>query len=197
MGYQSLVQKQAPTFVADAVKGTDFVSVNLESYKGKWVVLFFYPLDFTFVCPTEITAFNDHVEEFRKLDTEIIGASVDSKFSHLAWANLPRKEGGLGPINFPIVADLTKKISEDYGVLIEGAGIALRGLFIIDPDGKVAYQVVHDLGIGRNVQETLRVLQAIQYTREHGEVCPANWTPGADSMKGDPKGSQEWFKKHG
>ena len=197
MGYQSLVQKPAPTFVADAVKGTDFVTVNLESYKGKWVVLFFYPLDFTFVCPTEITAFNDHVEEFRKLNTEIIGASVDSKFSHLAWANLPRKEGGLGPINFPIVADLTKKISEDYGVLIEGAGIALRGLFIIDPDGKVAYQVVHDLGIGRNVAETLRVLQAIQYTREHGEVCPANWTPGADSMKGDPKGSQEWFKKHG
>ena len=141
MGYQSLVQKPAPTFVADAVKGTDFVTVNLESYKGKWVVLFFYPLDFTFVCPTEITAFNDHVDEFKKLHTEIIGASVDSKFSHLAWANLPRKEGGLGPINFPIVADITKKISEDYGVLIEGAGIALRGLFIIDPEGKVAYQV--------------------------------------------------------
>jgi peroxiredoxin 3 len=194
---QPFVTQIAPTFTATAVQGQDFVNLDLASYRGKWVVLFFYPLDFTFVCPTEITAFSDAIDSFKKLNAEVIGVSVDSQFSHLAWINTPRAKGGLGEIRFPLVADLTKKISEDYGVLIPGAGIALRGLFVIDPEGRVAYQTVHDLGIGRSVPETLRVLQAIQYVKEHGEVCPANWTPGADTMKGDPKGSQEYFKNHG
>jgi len=191
-----LVTAQAPTFVAKAVSGKEFVTVDLASYKGKWVVLFFYPLDFTFVCPTEITAFSDRIEDFRKLNAEILGVSVDSEYSHLAWIQTPRSKGGLGEIHYPLVSDISKKISSDYGVLVE-PGIALRGLFIIDPEGKIAYQVVHDLGIGRNVDETLRVLQALQYTRAHGEVCPANWTPGADTMKADPVGAQEFFQKHG
>jgi len=196
MSNQPFVTQTAPTFVAPAVKGHEITQLDLATYRGKWVVLFFYPLDFTFVCPTEITAFSDEIESFKKLGAEVIGVSVDSQFTHLAWINTPRAEGGLGEIRFPLVADLTKQISSDYGVLLP-AGIALRGLFVIDPEGKIAYQTVHDLGIGRSTSETLRVLQAIQYTREHGEVCPANWTPGADTMKGDTNGSKAYFKKHG
>ncbi|MBP7125950.1 peroxiredoxin [Myxococcota bacterium] len=191
-----LVTTQAPQFIAKAVSGKEFVTVDLASYRGKWVVLFFYPLDFTFVCPTEITAFSDRIEEFRKRNAEILGVSVDSEYSHLAWIQTPRSKGGLGEIHYPLVSDISKKISSDYGVLVD-PGIALRGLFIIDPEGKIAYQVVHDLGIGRSVDETLRVLDAIQYTRIHGEVCPANWTPGSDTMKADPEGAQEFFRKHG
>ena len=196
MAYESLVQKQAPTFKADAVINGEFGTVDLSNLRGKWVVLFFYPLDFTFVCPTEITAFSDASERFKKLNAEVIGVSVDSKYSHLAWVNTPRGDGGLGPLKIPLVADMTKAISRDYGVLIEADGTALRGLFVIDPDGRVAYQVVHDLNIGRNVGEVVRVLEALQYSKEHGEVCPANWTPGEDGMKEDVKGSKAWFKKH-
>ncbi|MBI4666430.1 MAG: peroxiredoxin [Nitrospinae bacterium] len=193
----TLVQQAAPDFSADAVMpDKTFKQIRLSDYRGKWLVLFFYPLDYTFVCPTEITALSDRASDFTKLGAEVVGCSVDSKFTHLAWMETPRAKGGLGSISFPLLADLTKKISSDYGVLIP-AGIALRGLFIIDPDGKVAYEVVHDLGIGRNVNETLRVLEAIQTTRKTGEVCPADWKPGADTMKGDPKGSQEYFSKHG
>ncbi|MBM4394613.1 MAG: peroxiredoxin [Deltaproteobacteria bacterium] len=195
MSNLSLVQKQAPDFVADAVTGGEFATVKLSAYKGKWAVLFFYPLDFTFVCPTEITAFNDALDEFHKANAEVIGVSVDSKYTHLAWSNTPRAEGGLGKLRIPLVADISKRIATDYGVLVE-PGIALRGLFIVDPDGKVAYQVVHDLGIGRSVDETLRVLRALQFSREHGEVCPANWTPGRDTMKGDPVGAKAYFSKH-
>lgn len=193
----TLVAKNAPTFQADAVLGTDFTTVNLEKYRGRWTVLFFYPLDFTFVCPTEITAFSEAHSKFRELNADVIGVSVDSKFSHLAWVKTPRKQGGLGEIKYPLVSDINKVISRDYGVLLEGAGVALRGLFIIDPDGKVAYEVVHDLGIGRNVEETLRVLKAIQTVRETGEVCPANWHKGDDTMKPDTMESQKWFNKHG
>lgn len=191
----TLVQKTAPDFTADAVLGTDFTTVTLSKYRGKWVVLYFYPLDFTFVCPTEITAFEDHLEEFKKLNTEVIGVSTDSKFSHLGWVNTPRNEGGLGKLRYPLVADFTKKIASDYGVLLEG-GMALRALFIIDPDGKVAYQTVHDLNIGRNTREVLRVLQALQFSKTHGEVCPADWEPGKEAMKPDPTGSKEYFRKH-
>ncbi len=191
----SLVTREAPKFATDAVVGHEFKEISLDDYKGKWVVLFFYPLDFTFVCPTEITAFSDHYDKFAAAGAEILGCSVDSKFSHLAWVNLPRNQGGLGKINFPLLADLTKDISRDYGVLLD-AGIALRGLYIIDPEGNVAFEVVHDLGIGRNVEEVLRVLKAIQKTRETGEVCPANWHEGDDTMKGDPDGSREWFGAH-
>jgi len=172
-----------------------FKEIKLSDYKGKWVVLFFYPLDFTFVCPTEITAISERYSDFKALDAEVLGVSVDSHFSHLAWKNTSRKEGGLGEIAYPLVADLKKTISTEYGVLLD-AGIALRGLFIINPEGAVQYQVIHDLGIGRNVDETLRVLKAIQTVAKTGEVCPANWSEGSDTMKGDPEGSKEYFQSH-
>ena len=159
------------------------------------MVLFFYPLDFTFVCPTEIIAFSTQTEEFRKRSTEVIGVSIDSKFSHLAWRNTDRKKGGLGKIAYPLVADMDKKISADYDVLLD-AGIALRGLFLIDKKGVVQHQLINNLPLGRNIDEALRMVDALQYFENNGEVCPANWTQGADSMKPDPKGSQEYFEKH-
>ncbi|VAX22601.1 Alkyl hydroperoxide reductase subunit C-like protein [hydrothermal vent metagenome] len=192
------VQSPAPDFKATAVMPNKTFKENLSlaDYKGKWVVLFFYPLDFTFVCPTEITAFSDRVGDFKELGAEVLGCSVDSHFTHLAWVETPRAKGGLGEIAYPLIADLTKKIGEDYGVMLPN-GITLRGLFIIDPEGNLRYQVVHDLGIGRNVDETLRVLAAIQSVDKTGEVCPADWKPGADTMKPDPVGSQEYFATHG
>ncbi len=189
-----LVQAQAPDFKGMAVVNKEFKEISLKDYKGKWLCLFFYPLDFTFVCPTEITAFSDRVEDFKKMNCEIVGASIDSQFSHLAWINTPRAQGGLGDIKFPLLADLNKEAAKNYQVLVEG-GVALRGLFLINPQGKIAYQVVHDLGVGRSVDETLRVLEAFQYVEKNGEVCPANWKKGSDTMKPDPKGSQEYFKK--
>jgi peroxiredoxin (alkyl hydroperoxide reductase subunit C) len=147
---------------------------SLDSYKGKWLVLFFYPLDFTFVCPTEITAMSDRMADFRAADAEVLGVSTDSVYSHRAWIKTPRDQNGLGNLEFPLAADTTLKTSRDYGVLIEEKGIALRGLFIIDPEGVLRYSVVHDLNIGRSVEETLRVLQALQA----GGLCPANWKPG-------------------
>jgi len=188
----TLVQKDAPDFKAEALVGKTFKEVKLKDYEGKWVVLFFYPLDFTFVCPTEITAFSDRHDEFKKLGAEVLGCSVDSKFSHLAWSQTPRKEGGLGEIKYPILADITKKIARDYGVLVNDA-IALRGLFLISPKGKVAYSVVHDLSVGRSVDETLRVIKAFQQTEKTGEVCPANWNDGKKTMKPDPVKSKEYF----
>jgi len=166
-----LVGKSAPDFKLNAVTGDgkDFVEVKLEDYKGKWLVLFFYPLDFTFVCPTEITGYSKHIEKFKALGAEVVGVSVDSEHSHKAWIN-----GDLGPINFPLASDMTKKVSEDYGILIEEAGIALRGLFIINPDGVLQYSVVHDLNVGRSVDETLRVLQALKT----GGLCPIDWEEG-------------------
>ncbi len=192
------VGQKAPDFTAEAVVGKEFKKISLSDYKGKYVVLFFYPLDFTFVCPTEITAFSDKADEFAKHNTQIIGVSVDSKFSHLAWINVPRKEGGLGEIKFPLVADITKDISRSYQVLIEEAGIALRGVFIIDSKGILKVQMVNNNNIGRNVDEVLRLVQADQFTESHpGEVCPANWTPGSEAMKADVVKSKEYFSKHG
>jgi alkyl hydroperoxide reductase subunit AhpC len=188
----TLVQKDAPDFKAEALVGKGFQEIQLADYKGKWVVLFFYPLDFTFVCPTEITAFSDRHAEFKKLGAEIIGCSVDSKFSHLAWANTARKDGGLGDIKYPLLADITKQIARAYGVLVNDA-VALRGLFLITPKGKVAYSVVHDLGVGRSVDETLRVIAAFQQVEKTGEVCPANWNTGKKTMKADPVKSKEYF----
>jgi alkyl hydroperoxide reductase subunit AhpC len=192
----TLVQQKAPDFKAQAVVNKEFKDVSLSDYKGKWVVLFFYPLDFTFVCPTEITAFSDRIEEFKKLNTEVIGASVDSKFSHLAWVNTDRKQGGLGDIKYPLVADMTKSIARDYGVLIENAGHTLRGLFLINPEGVVKYAVVHDNSVGRNVDETLRVIQAFQHNAETGEVCPANWSKGKDTIKPNVNASKSYFQKN-
>lgn len=162
-------------------------------------MLFFYPLDFTFVCPTEIIAFSDRVNEFKALGAEVVGVSVDSHFSHLAWINTDRKKGGLGKLEYPLLADLTKQISRDYGVLLEDAGISLRGLFIIDPNGVVRQITINDLPVGRSVDETLRLIKAFQYFEKHGEVCPANWDPekNKDTIKPDVSGSKSYFEKHG
>jgi alkyl hydroperoxide reductase subunit AhpC len=189
------VQQPAPDFTATAVVGGAFKEIKLSDYRGKYVILFFYPLDFTFVCPTEIVGFDAKVNEFEKRGAQVIGVSVDSHFSHLAWEKTPRNEGGIGDIGYPIVADLTKGISRDYGVLLEGAGIALRGLFLIDKEGKLRHMVVNDLPIGRSVDEALRVLDALQFHEKHGEVCPADWHPGEATMKPDPVGSKEYFSK--
>lgn len=188
------VGQLAPDFEATAVVDQEFQTIKLSNYRGKYVVLFFYPLDFTFVCPTEITAFSDRYAEFSALNTEILGVSVDSQFSHLAWIQTSRKEGGLGDLAYPLVADLKKEISTAYNVLDPAEGIALRGLFIIDKDGTVQHATINNLGFGRSVDETLRVLQAIQYVQSHpDEVCPANWQPGAATMNPDPVKSKEFF----
>jgi alkyl hydroperoxide reductase subunit AhpC len=191
------VGQPAPEFTAEAVVNKQFKDVSLADYRGKYVVLFFYPLDFTFVCPTEITAFSDRAAEFEGLNTQIIGASVDSKFSHLAWVETPRDRGGLGDVEFPLVADITKKIARDYQVLLEDDGITLRGLFIIDPEGELKIQMVNDNNIGRNVDEVLRLVKALQYNAKHGEVCPANWNPGDDTIVPEVEGSKAYFSSHG
>lgn len=170
-----------------------FKKINLASFKGKYVVLFFYPLDFTFVCPTEIRQFSDQFKQFQELNTEVIAASVDSEFSHLAWSNLDRKKGGLGKLEIPILADKTKAISRAYGVLNEDDGTAYRGVFIIDPKGNLRQFTVNDNPVGRNTDEVLRLLKAFQFVEEHGEVCPANWKPGAATMKPNTKEAVEDF----
>jgi peroxiredoxin (alkyl hydroperoxide reductase subunit C) len=177
---ERLVGKQAPGFSMETAlgNGIDFGNTSLSDYKGKWLVLFFYPLDFTFVCPTEITALSDAASEFKKLNTEVLGVSTDSKFSHRAWINTPKDSDGLGKLNFPLAADLTHSVSRDYGVLIEEEGIALRGLFIINPEGELKYQVVNHNDVGRSVNETLRVLQALQ----SGGLCAMNWKPGDKNL---------------
>jgi len=158
--------------------GEEFGKASLADYRGKWLILFFYPMDFTFVCPTEITALSDAYEQFEELDTEILGVSTDSVYTHRAWINMPREDNGLGKLNFPLAADLTHKVARDYGVLVEEKGVAQRGLFIIDPEGELKYQVVTDDNVGRSVEETLRVLQALQA----GGLCPANWKPGMNML---------------
>lgn len=188
------VGQVAPDFKATAVIDQEFKDISLSDYRGKYVVLFFYPLDFTFVCPTEITAFSDRAEEFTKLNTQILGVSVDSAFSHLAWIQTDRKSGGVGDLNYPLVADLKKEISTAYNVLDPDAGIALRGLFIIDKEGVIQHATINNLAFGRNVEETLRTLQAIQYVQAHpDEVCPAGWQPGDKTMIPDPVKSKEFF----
>ena len=188
------VGQQAPDFTATAVFDQEFQEIKLSQYRGKYVVLFFYPLDFTFVCPTEITAFSDRYGEFSSKDTEVLGVSVDSEYSHLAWLQTDREAGGLGDVAYPLVSDLNKTIAKDYNVLDEEAGVAVRGLFIIDPDGVIMHATVNNLPVGRNVDETLRVLQAFQHIRSHpDEVCPADWTPGDATMNPDPVKSKEYF----
>ncbi len=187
------VGQTAPDFKATAALGKDeFKELSLSDFKGKWLVLFFYPLDFTFVCPTEINAFSDEIEKFKKLGAEVVGVSVDSHFTHNAWAKTSRKEGGIEGLKYPLLADINKDIARDYGVLL-GGGVALRGLFIIDPNGTLQYQTVNFLSFGRSTDETLRVLQAIQTTQKTGEVCPANWQPGSQTMKPDTVGSKQYF----
>lgn len=193
----SLVTKKAPDFTAVAVMpDNSFKEISLADYRGKHTILFFYPLDFTFVCPTEIIAFDKHLEEFQKLDCQVIGASIDSQYSHWAWKNTPVKKGGIGNIRYPIIADITKQISRDYGVLLEADGVALRGLFLIDKDGVIRHEVVNDLGLGRSALEALRVLNALQHLEKYGEVCPADWHEGEEAMKPTADGVAHYLAEH-
>jgi len=188
------VGQVAPDFTATAVVDQEFKTIKLSDYRGKYVVLFFYPLDFTFVCPTEITAFSDRYGEFNKINTEVLGASVDSEFSHLAWTQSDRKEGGIGNIAYPLVADLKKEISTAYNVLDPEAGVSLRGLFIIDKEGIIQHSTINNLSFGRSVDETLRTLKALQYVQSHpDEVCPAGWQEGDKTMVPDPTKSKVYF----
>lgn len=180
IGVLATVGQPAPDFIMKTTADLDSLSstASLADYAGKWLVLFFYPLDFTFVCPTEITALSDRYEEFASLGTDILGVSTDSVYSHRAWINTPRANNGLGNLNYPLASDATQVVSADYGVLIPEEGIALRGLFIIDPNGILQYAVINNLNIGRSVDETLRVLEALQT----GGLCPANWKPGQKTL---------------
>jgi peroxiredoxin (alkyl hydroperoxide reductase subunit C) len=192
----TLVTKEAPDFTAQAVMpDNSFAELKLSSYRGKYVLLFFYPLDFTFVCPSEIIAFDAALAKFQKKNAQVIGCSVDSHFTHLAWKNTPRKQGGIGPIQFPLVADLNKQISRDFGVLLD-AGIALRGLFLIDKAGIVRHALINDLPLGRSVDEAIRVLDALQFHEENGDVCPANWHQGEEAMKPTAEGVASYLAKH-
>ena len=191
-----LVGKKAPDFKATAVvNGTDFKDIKLSDFQGKYVVMFFYPLDFTFVCPTELHAFQEKLDMFKKHNCEVIGVSIDSHFSHMAWLNTPKTEGGIKGVTYPVVSDIHKTISRDYDVLIPDAGVALRGTFLIDKNGVVQQQTINNLPLGRNVDEMLRLLEALQYTEEHGEVCPANWKKGETAMKPTQTGLKSYFKK--
>jgi len=192
----SLVTNSAPDFKAQAVMpDNSFQEISLSDYKGKYVVLFFYPLDFTFVCPTEIIAFDKKLDEFKKRKTEVIGVSVDSHFSHWAWKNTDPANGGIGNIRYPLVADIKKEIAANYGVLFDGS-IALRGLFLIDKEGVVRHAVINDLPLGRNVDEVLRMIDALQFFEANGEVCPANWKQGEDAMKPSAEGVASYLAAH-
>lgn len=193
-----LVTKPAPTFTAKAVMPDNSFKndFKLEDYRGKYVVLFFWPLDFTFVCPTEILEHNHKLAEFEKRGAQVIGVSTDSHYSHLAWKNVAVEDGGIGDVQFPMVADFSKKISRDYGVLLEDAGVALRGSFLIDKEGNVQHMVVNNLDMGRNIDEMLRMVDALKFTEEHGEVCPANWHEGEEAMKPSVDGVKDFLHKH-
>jgi peroxiredoxin (alkyl hydroperoxide reductase subunit C) len=193
-----LIGQKAPDFTAKAVLPDNTIKedFSLADIKGRYVVLFFYPLDFTFVCPTEILEFDRKLAEFKERGAEVIGVSIDSQFSHLAWKNTPVEKGGIGNVQYPLVADLNKQISRDYGVLLDGPGIALRGTFLIDREGVVKAAVLHHPDLGRNIDETIRVLDALQHTEKHGEVCPANWRDGEDAMKPTAEGVSNYLSKH-
>ena len=192
----SLVTKSAPDFTAQAVMGNNaFEDLTLSSYKGKYVVLFFYPLDFTFVCPSEIIAHDKRLAEFKKRGAEVIGVSIDSHFTHLAWRNTAINDGGIGPVQFPMVADMNHSITQSFGVE-HPDGVALRASFLIDRDGVVQHQTVNNLPLGRNVDEMLRMLDALKFSEEHGEVCPAGWQQGEAGMKASTEGVKEYLATH-
>jgi peroxiredoxin (alkyl hydroperoxide reductase subunit C) len=192
-----LVGKQAPDFTATAVFGNNEIKdLKMSDYKGKYVVLFFYPLDFTFVCPSELIAFDHRLDEFRKRNVEVIGCSIDSQFTHLAWKNTPVNKGGIGQVQYPLVADVKHAICQAYDVEFAAAGVAFRGSFLIDKSGNVRHQVVNDLPLGRNIDEMLRMIDALQFTEEHGEVCPAGWQKGKAGMKANPDGVAKYLADH-
>ena len=193
-----LVGKEAPNFTATVVMGDNTINetFDLKEYlNGKECILFFYPLDFTFVCPSEIIAFDKRLEEFKSRGVEVVGVSVDSHFSHIAWKNTPVNEGGIGQVKYPLVADLTKQIAYDYDVLLD-AGIALRGTFLIDKNFVVRHQLINDLPLGRNIDEAIRMVDTLQFTEEHGEVCPAGWNKGDTAMKPDAAGVASYLDKN-
>jgi len=194
-----MIGQKAPDFSATTVMGDNTLKdgFKLSDLKGKYVVLFFYPLDFTFVCPTEILEFNRKLAEFRQRNCEVLGVSVDSQFSHLAWKETPVEKGGIGKLGYPLVADLTKQIARDYGVLTQDGAVAYRGTFLIDKEGVVRHLVINDLGLGRNIDETLRMVDALQHLEEFGEVCPAGWHKGEEAMKPTHDGVSGYLAKHG
>jgi peroxiredoxin (alkyl hydroperoxide reductase subunit C) len=194
----TLVTQQAPDFTADAVMPDgSFTQLTLSKFQGKYVVLFFYPLDFTFVCPSEIIAFNKKIDAFKAKNCEVIGVSVDSKFTHLAWKNTKVEDGGIGDIQYPLVSDLSKSIARSYGILFNDV-VALRGLFLVDTKGVIRHSVINDLPLGRNVDEALRMVDALQFVETHGDqVCPANWKDGEEAMKPTADGVASYLAKHG
>jgi peroxiredoxin (alkyl hydroperoxide reductase subunit C) len=194
-----LIGKTAPDFIAKAVMPDNTIhpEFSLAALRGRYVVLFFYPLDFTFVCPTEILEFDRKLVQFRERGAEVVGVSVDSQYAHLAWKNTPVEQGGIGKVQFPLVADLGKAIARDYGVLLDGPGIALRATFLIDQKGVVKHAVLNDPALGRNIDESLRMLDALQHHERFGEVCPANWRRGDEAMKPTSEGVSSYLSKHG
>ena len=192
-----MVGKKAPDFSVKAVvNGNEIVeNFTLSSFKGKYVLLFFYPLDFTFVCPTELHAFQEKLSEFNAKNVQVIGASVDSWYSHLAWLSTPADKGGIQGVTYPIISDFNKTVSQDYDVLVEGMGAAYRGLFLIDKEGIVRHQVVNDLPLGRSVDEALRIIDALQYYEANGEVCPANWQKGKKALAATSEGIASYLKE--
>ncbi len=193
----TLVAKQAPDFTATAVMPDNSMKEDfkLSDFRGKYVILFFYPLDFTFVCPSEIIAFDRKLDQFKAKNCEVIGVSIDSQFSHWAWKNTPVNEGGIGNIQYPLVADLDKKISRQYGVLLD-MGVALRGTFLIDKEGLIRHAVINDLPLGRSIDEALRMVDALAFHEAHGDVCPANWQQGEDAMTPTAEGVADYLTKH-
>ena len=193
----TLVTKQAPDFTATAVMGDNSFKEDfkLSDFRGKYVILFFYPLDFTFVCPSEIIAFDKALAKFQEKNCEVIGVSIDSQFTHLAWKNTPINDGGIGNIQYPLVADLDKKISRQYGVLLD-MGVALRGTFLIDKEGVIRHAVINDLPLGRSIDEAMRMVDALEFHESHGDVCPANWKEGDDAMTPTAEGVADYLAKH-
>jgi peroxiredoxin 1 len=190
------LQAPAPDFKGTAVVNGEFKEISLSDYHGKYLVLFFYPSNFTFVCPTEIIAFSDRAQEFRDIGCEVIACSTESHFSHLAWTQVPRKQGGIAGMNIPLLADKSHRIAKAYGVLKEDVGNPFRGLFVISDKGILRHITINDMPVGRNVDEVLRVVQAFQYTDKHGEVCPAGWKPGKDTIVPNVKSSKNYFEKN-
>lgn len=193
-----LVGKQAPDFTATAVMGNNEMKEYKfsEATQGKYAVIFFYPLDFTFVCPSELIAFDHRLAEFKQRGVEVIGVSIDSQFTHLAWKNTPIDKGGIGQVQYPLIADVKHEICRAYDVEFSAAGVAFRGSFLIDRSGVVRHQVVNDLPLGRNIDEMLRMVDALQFTEEHGEVCPAGWSKGKTGMKASTEGVAQYLATH-
>lgn len=196
-----LPRRVAPYWSGIAVENEKFVKKSSEEYKGKYLVVLFYPFDFTYVCPTELIAFSDNIDKFKAVGAEVVGISTDSHFTHLAWIRTPRSKGGVGKIQFPLVADISKRISKSFNVLVEDEtdelyGAALRGLFIIDEKGVIKSFTVNDANVGRSVDETLRLIQAFRHSEQFGDVCPANWKPGLDTIIPDQEKKRDYFESH-